>query len=496
MVKFWFALCILFSTAIHGLGLNDPVSCETSRYLMKTSDDVSAFFVPSADEEAICIAIDRGEYRPPLFYLLTNPQGESLNIFLNACEKALQKTSAEGGMRRIGIVHSGQFFQTQISQWQEKISAEQHKSAKAIPLALFGHPPIQILTDETSLSPQLLLSYAFRLPVPKVYRDLRKLWVIGLIQQMTKERLVAAEEIVPVCAVDPTEFLLPVSSLRIGLPFEEQNWQKNLHQVLQKIKSISEVGFTMDELLSAKKSFLVLAQGLQKEKNASARAAFLAQAFLRDLSSLDYELFVDSANALIESITPVDIAIVLHECFSSNGRTISYLGAHPVDQAWTLLAEQTIDLVEKGMSERIAPLQTAMSAPEELFEQLSITEEDRTMIYRIIDTMARDNVIKLGWKRKSMEKKGRKVRHVHPLRFLGHVFSDPHLHHCMREVHRSGFKWNGFIDGMKDRIEEEAERGGLVPYVPGFAKQVQRNEQKIRHYIEKRDWEALVRYLL
>lgn len=133
---------------------------------------------------------------------------------------------------------------------------------------------------------------------------------------------------------------------------------------------------------------------------------------------------------------------------------------------------------------------------QQLFYQLEINDHDKDLIYKIIDTMARDNVIKLGLKRRSMERKGRKVRHVHPLRFLGHIFGDHYLHQCMREVYRSSFKWNGFIDGLKDRIKEESAKGNLLPYVPAFAKQTNRDADKIAHYIERRDWEGLVRYLL
>jgi hypothetical protein len=49
---------------------------------------------------------------------------------------------------------------------------------------------------------------------------------------------------------------------------------------------------------------------------------------------------------------------------------------------------------------------------------------------------------------------------------------------------------------MRDRIEEEAARGGLLPYLHGFAQHVHCDEEKARRYIEKRDWEKLVKFLL
>ena len=110
--------------------------------------------------------------------------------------------------------------------------------------------------------------------------------------------------------------------------------------------------------------------------------------------------------------------------------------------------------------------------------------------------MAHNNPIKLGFKKKDLEKKGRKINHVHPIRFLGTVFSDPYLKGCMKDIRESYFKWHGFVDGYSVRMEEEHDKGNLLPYVNSFCQIVNGNPDQVRAFIMKRDWEGLMRYLV
>ncbi len=131
-----------------------------------------------------------------------------------------------------------------------------------------------------------------------------------------------------------------------------------------------------------------------------------------------------------------------------------------------------------------------------LFESLPINDQERKIIDYIITTMAEKNILKLGLMRKTMEKKGKRIHHVHPFRFLNFVFSYDHLKHSMHKIHKSGFKWDGFIDGFSKKMKEEARHNNLMRYVPGFARSLNVNEDSVRHYISKQDYEGLVRFLM
>ncbi len=132
----------------------------------------------------------------------------------------------------------------------------------------------------------------------------------------------------------------------------------------------------------------------------------------------------------------------------------------------------------------------------DLFQQLPLVDWEMKTIHKIISTMAEKNVFQLALEKKTLEKKGKKIRHVHPLRFIGYAFGDPHLARCMHEIRKSMFKWHSFVEGFGERMHEEYHRGNLNPYVPGFAAALKVDESKVYEHINKKDWEGLIKYLL
>ncbi len=110
--------------------------------------------------------------------------------------------------------------------------------------------------------------------------------------------------------------------------------------------------------------------------------------------------------------------------------------------------------------------------------------------------MAEDNVVKLLFKQNRLREIGRLIQPVHPLRFLGTVFSDRRLMRYMAEIRQSKFKWEEFIKGFVERMRYEAKLDNLLPYASGFAQMVNRDPVWITKYIETRDFEGLVLFLL
>lgn len=131
-----------------------------------------------------------------------------------------------------------------------------------------------------------------------------------------------------------------------------------------------------------------------------------------------------------------------------------------------------------------------------LFYSLPITYEEERTIHRIITTMADKNIFLLALDRKKLERKGKEIEHVHPMRFLGVIFASSHLRHSMNNIKKSGFKWDGFMGGLARRMKEESSKHNLTPYIPGFCQHVHANPDKVSSFIHRRDWEGLVRYLL
>lgn len=134
------------------------------------------------------------------------------------------------------------------------------------------------------------------------------------------------------------------------------------------------------------------------------------------------------------------------------------------------------------------------------FEDIPLQDWERQIITFIITEMAEKNVFQLLLQKAEMERKGRKINHVHPLRFIGHVCSDPKLKRALKVVKKNPFKWDNFIVGFSRRVKEEAGKNNLSRFLPSFCKYLQTHfsvdEEEVTSYIKAGDPEGLVRYLI
>lgn len=140
--------------------------------------------------------------------------------------------------------------------------------------------------------------------------------------------------------------------------------------------------------------------------------------------------------------------------------------------------------------------QPAVTASVNFYDRLTITAEEKQKISKILTTMADNSVFQLLFERKYLERLGQEVHHVHPIRFLGTIFQDPRLVNCMFTIRMSGFKWGGFIDGISERLKGEIRAGNVDLYIPGFAESLGIKAADIQAYINARDIEGLVLFLM
>src|SRR5258708_1989893 len=84
------------------------------------------------------------------------------------------------------------------------------------------------------------------------------------------------------------------------------------------------------------------------------------------------------------------------------------------------------------------------------YQKLVCTEEDRQNIGYIITTMAENGLLTLYFQYKGdLTHRGAEIVHVHPLRFLGVIFSDPNLKECMKKIFPSNAKRDRFMRDLK-----------------------------------------------
>lgn len=172
----------------------------------------------------------------------------------------------------------------------------------------------------------------------------------------------------------------------------------------------------------------------------------------------------------------------------------------------TLLAQAQVRLGDGSKSQAIpqGDIQSGDDSkghitPQEInyYAHLIITAHQKDMIETLLTNLAEKSKVVLLWQQGKWEKLGKQINAgVHPVRFLGTVFTDRKLIWCLRQIRRDFWKWRKFIEGFSNRMKEEADQKNLVKYIPGFAEAVYVDQKEIFVFIEKREYDKLVIYLL
>jgi hypothetical protein len=157
-------------------------------------------------------------------------------------------------------------------------------------------------------------------------------------------------------------------------------------------------------------------------------------------------------------------------------------------------AQAIIQLAIKPMLSSIVKIQPKKEV--ESYDQLICTQDDKDTIYEIISTIAENGKLTLLFKQTDLRDLGEKIDHLHPLKFLTSIFTNPKLKVDMVNVFDDFFKRAGFMEGLGPNLTKEAEKEKLNQYIGDFAAEVGVTEEGIKPYFEQRDWEGLVIYLI
>lgn len=337
--------------------------------------------------------------------------------------------------------------------------------------------------------------------------DLKKQWQIYFFQQLVQGRLEGSLKESGGVGLGHREshFLLPRKFCYGKARCTDTNVFEVLGGFLLEIQHIKKVGFEEDELAAIKaKVQKTLLSVHRSSPDSGTLATYYADQCVFGMGCPSYAYFMETSLNLIAELSLRDVHGLIESYLQDEFRYVALtipssleIGKDGIEEVLNLFQADTfIFHMEEVVEEPVVV--TNLSNP---YTHLPITEKEAKIIWSIIDTIANSNLIALGFKKGDLEEKGRKINHVHPLRFLGTVFSDPYLKSCMKEIRSSYFKWNGFfegssIQGFSNRMDQEYKRNNLLPYIVGFSQAVNANPDQVRVYIQKRDWEGLVRYLI
>ncbi len=146
----------------------------------------------------------------------------------------------------------------------------------------------------------------------------------------------------------------------------------------------------------------------------------------------------------------------------------------------------------------LSPIETPTIPDQNIvdFFDLPLHDWEKQIISYIVTSMSEKNVFQLLLEKRDMERKGKKINPVHPLRFLGYVCEDPKLKKGMKTFKKNLFKWDNFINGLAGRLKEEAAKENLLRFTPQFAQHVGANLDTVVSHLMQADYEGLVVYLM
>jgi hypothetical protein len=131
------------------------------------------------------------------------------------------------------------------------------------------------------------------------------------------------------------------------------------------------------------------------------------------------------------------------------------------------------------------------------FDNLACTLEDVQNISRLISVMGENGKVVLLFKyQRELRQIGRKIEHVHPLKFISVVISDPHLRSCMKQIHSDYFKWSNLMDGLGNGLSSQNMQGKVSIFLNDFAKAVNVAPESLQKFVDREDWENMLIFLI
>ncbi len=431
--------------------------------------------------------------------------------------------------------------------------------ASVICCALFavskGGESIHLFRSDFQDKSFITISYTNPFQMNGQGKDLKEYWKQYLFSSLLQQRLqqsLAQEGIQ--CSFHPSTVQHPNAAYTISVSCASSQVVEALATLNQHSEQIKKSGFSERELRIAKeKAYLGLFK--LEDQHSGEMACLISNQISNEGAQPNLNVLIETSKDLIEMVSlsevsefsraqmidanrEISVVVPNEESFISENELrqileeqkwvaenqMSGVGTHALAKA--VIGNPQCPLIEEEMSEEVQPqfeeipvqlvasgtpvaMQPSEPMPviteenvakiEEIvdyYSQLQINGEEKKIISKIIITVAENNVLKLLFEKKKLEKLGKRINHLHPLKFLGTILSDQRLHHCLREIRRSSFKWDEFMGGFVRRMNEELGHDNVKKYVPSFSSFFQANTAQLMTYIDRRDFEGMVLSLL
>jgi len=417
---------------------------------------------------------------------------EEVRDFFEACKEELRSSSPFP--EKIAVIAVGDFPQEEMAAViEESFGGEQ------IFLPQKAHEAVVVEKGEHLA--HAAISFGFPLPVAavKTSADLRKRWIAFFLHDLVSEHLqnhLAQSPALTLSEVEPWTLFPPLQCCAKATA-DADNALVVLAWYLVAVQELKQGGFTNQEFAAVRsRIYLNLLAGRMHEPDSKTLADYFASHIVPGAECLSYEAYMEASLEIVASLTLSEIEEQLGDFLKDAKRCVHL--QEPSDQP--IGASEVKAVLNKFLSDHYVltrqDLNDVKGQQLAIFNQLPMTEEEAKIIGKLIETIATNNPLVLGLNKASVEKMGTRIAHIHPLRFLGTIFSDPDLKEYMREIRDSIFKWGAFLKGLSEQMEAEANRNNLSSFTLGFCQVVGADPERIRGYFQKQDWEKLLEYLI
>lgn len=128
---------------------------------------------------------------------------------------------------------------------------------------------------------------------------------------------------------------------------------------------------------------------------------------------------------------------------------------------------------------------------------IPVTASEKKDVAYIINTLGMSSLLKLNGEKSSIKKAGKRLDHLHPLRFLMCIFTDDEMIASMHAMDGRTWVWSEFKSGTVTTLETEADKNNLNPdQIEHFAAQIGISAGPILTLLANRQWDNFISHLL
>lgn len=127
----------------------------------------------------------------------------------------------------------------------------------------------------------------------------------------------------------------------------------------------------------------------------------------------------------------------------------------------------------------------------------AVLPAEKEILASVLHTLATVNELKLLWMKSDLNKTGKKIDHIHPLRKLVCVFTDESIRKDFLKMSKRSLVWRHYTERLTGVLELEADKGNLLDWqIEDFATTLQISPETARSYLNKRRWRPFLDWLV